>query len=158
MKKLLLPLIILGACASTIFVSSCQKIIADPYAYNVSNDSLAPEIEISVPAMNQVYSYGADVAIVGTVTDKESFKNDNLDPGGYRAGQLKTLSIEVENLTTNNTLLLKKNPDVDGLDGIAFNEKFSIIAGSGTTNCRLIIIAADAGGKVDRDTVLFSYN
>ncbi len=156
MKKLFLPLILLGALASTIFVSSCQKIIADPYAYNVDYDSLAPEVSISVPIMNAVYSYGDNVAVVGTVTDKESLKNDILDPG-YRAGQLKTLSIQVENLTANNTLLLNKNPDVDGLDGVAFNEKFSIVAGTDTTKCRLIIIATDAGGKTDRDTVSFIY-
>ena len=158
MRKLYLPLLSFAFVAIVaVSLSSCQQDISDRFAYNASQDTIPPVIDISVPAENQTYSYGNHVAIVGTVWDLESAKNDIHDPG-FRKGELKSVSIVVDNLT-NGTKLLVRNPDVTNKDGIGFNERVEIVTGSGKTNCRLIIVAKDNSEKsyVVRDTVNFTY-
>lgn len=158
MKKLFLPLIALSLVAFwTISISSCTRDISDRFLYQGDNDTIPPVIDISVPAMSQTYAYGNHVAIVGTISDLESEKNDIHDPG-FRKGELKEISIEVDNLT-DGTKLLISNPIVTGTDGYGFNERVEIINGTGTTDCRLIIIASDAStaNYTVRDTVFFKY-
>lgn len=158
MKKIFLPILSIAFVAAiALSFSSCQQDINDRFAYNAAQDTIPPLIAISVPAMNQSYSYGNHVAIVGTVSDLESEKNDIHDEG-FRKGELKSVSIEVDDLT-HGTKLLVRNPNVVGKDGIGFNERIEIISGSGTTECRLIIVATDASDKgwVERDTVNFTY-
>ncbi len=158
MKKLFLP--ILSIAILFVFVinfSSCVRENNDRFAYDASLDTIPPVISISVPAFNQSYLYGNHVAIVGTVTDLESAKNDIHDPG-FRKGELGSVTIDVDDLT-HGTKLLTKGLPVVGKDGIGFNERIEIITGSGTTNCRLIIVASDNGEaqQTVRDTVLFTY-
>ncbi len=157
MKKIILPILGFGALGIMMFsITSCQQDISDRFEYAVALDSIKPVISISVPAQNQSFLYGNHVAIVGTVTDLESQKNDIHDPG-FRKGQLKSVTIDVADMTNNKNLLSRK-PVVTGKDGYSFNERFEIITGSGTTSCRLIISATDASDKTVRDTVDFEYN
>lgn len=158
MRKLFLPLLSLTFVTLCILgVSSCEQDINDRFEYQSSQDSIPPVISLSVPAMNQVYQYGNHVAIVGTVSDLESEKNDIHDPG-FRKGELRSVSIEVDNIT-DGTKLLIRNPNVVGQDGIGFNERVEIISGTGIKDCRLIIVATDASeaGYTVRDTVNFTY-
>lgn len=155
MKKIFFPILAILAIGSTTFVSSCKQDITDRFEYVASQDSMVPMINMSVPAMNQSYDYGNHVAIVGTVTDLESAKNDIHDPG-FRKGELKSLSIEVQDLTNGNTLL-QRNPDVTGTDGYSINERVEIVTGTGTANCKLTIVATDASDKSTTETIDFTY-
>ncbi len=158
MKKTILPILSLFLLTTAVLsISSCKRETNDRLLYNASQDTIAPTINISVPAPNQTYSYGNHVAIVGTVSDLESEKNDIHDPG-FRKGELASVTIDIDNIT-DGTKLLKRDLDVLGKDGIGFNERIEIITGTGTTNCRLIIVATDAGETVHitRDTVDFIY-
>lgn len=158
MKKIFLPLLsIVFVTIVVINMSSCKQDISDRFEYQASQDTIPPSIDISVPAPNQTYSYGNHVAIVGTISDLESAKNDIHDPG-FRKGELRSVSITVEDLT-NSKKLLVRNPVVANMDGIGFNERVEIISGTGTTDCRLIIVATDASekGYTVRDTVNFTY-
>ena len=157
MRKIFFPILSI-ALVGVLFasVSSCKQDITDRFEYQVEADTIKPEINISVPAQNQSYLYGNHVAIVGTITDLESEKNDVHDPG-FRKGELKAVSITVDDLT-NGTKLLVRNPSVLGNDGYGFNERVEIVTGSGKTNCRLIIVATDSKDHTVRDTVDFEYN
>lgn len=156
MKKLFIPFLAIAVIGTFTLVSSCKQDITDRFEYIASQDSMAPVISLSVPAMNQSYAYGNHAAIVGTVTDLESEKVDIHDPG-FRKGELKSVSIEVLDVTNGNTLL-KRTPVVTGTDGYSINERVEIITGSGTTNCKLTIIATDANDKTSKEEVDFTYN
>ncbi len=156
MRKLFFPvfsIVFIGALSTSM---SCQPDWSDRFDYKAEQDTIPPVISISVPIENQSYIYGNHVAIVGTVTDLESAKNDIHDPG-FRKGELKSVTIEVDNLT-NGTKLLSRKPSVSRQDGYSFNERIEIITGSGTTNCRLIVQATDSKDHTVRDTVNFQYN
>ncbi len=158
MKKIFLP--VLSVAFVTILAvsaTSCKQDINDRFEYQASQDTIPPVIDLSVPAFNQTYSYGNHVAIVGTVSDLESAKNDIHDPG-FRKGQLSSVSITVDDITNGKKLLIR-NLDVRNKDGIGFNERVEIVSGSGVTDCRLIIAASDASekGYSVRDTVEFTY-
>jgi hypothetical protein len=49
--------------------SSCRRSNNSKYFYDAKKDTSAPKINISVPLINDTYSYGEDIHIVGTVTD-----------------------------------------------------------------------------------------
>jgi hypothetical protein len=158
MKKIILPFVslsFLGLCLLSF--ASCTPEINDRLLYEADSDSIPPVISISVPANNQSESYGNHVAIVGTVTDFESAKNDIYIPG-MRKGELSSVTIDVDDLT-NNRKLLKRDLDVSGKDGISFNERVELITGSGITECRLIVVASDGAATKHtvRDTVDFAY-
>lgn len=156
MKKILFPALALAVLGTFTLVSSCKQDVSDRFEYVMADDTIAPVITLSVPAMNQTYQYGNHVAIVGTITDLESEKNDIHDPG-FRKGQLKKVSILVEDITHGETLLVR-NPVVTGLDGYAINERVEIISGSGTTDCKLTITVTDGNNKTVREEVDFTYN
>ena len=156
MKKLFFPVAALAFVAIMASVSSCKQDIVDRFEYISSQDTMVPVINLSVPAVNQSYKYGNHVAIVGTVTDLESEKNDIHDPG-FRKGELKSVSIEVMDLT-NGTTLLKRNPEVSGTDGYSINERVEIVTGTGQAKCKLTIVATDASDKTVRKEVEFTYD
>jgi len=158
MKKIILPLVSLSLVGLYFMsLSSCTPDTEDRLLYKADADSIPPVISISVPANNQSESYGNHVAIVGTVTDFESAKNDLYIPG-MRKGELTSVTIDVDDLT-NNRKLLKRDLDVAGKDGINFNERIELITGSGVSECRLIIVASDGATNKNtvRDTVDFAY-
>jgi len=159
MKKILFSIVVVTFVVLFVSnISSCKRDFSDQFAYDASMDTISPVISISVPTMNQSYSYGNHVAIVGTVSDLEAEKNDIHDPG-FRKGELASVTIDIENLN-DNTKLLSKGLPVTGKDGIGFNERIEIVNGNGTTQCRLIIVATDNGETKHtvRDTVDFTYN
>ncbi len=146
MKNITLFFIILSSFA-LILQTSCKKNdCKDRYKYYPEDDTLAPVIIKTVPINNAVYAYGDDINVVANVTDLEK---------GTKAGKLKSISARVENLSDNNKLILDKNPNVDGLDGFTVNEKFNIMFGASSIDCRLIISATDYNNKNTQDTTLF---
>lgn len=145
MKNITLFIIFLTSLA-LFFQTSCKKEFKDRYKYYPEDDTLAPVIIKTVPINNSVYAYGDDVNIVANVTDLEK---------GTKAGKLKSITARVENLSDNNKLILDKSPNVDGLDGYTVIEKFNILYGSASIDCRLIISATDYSGKNTQDTTLF---
>ena len=135
-----------------VVISSCRKSNNSKYYYNPLNDTIAPQITISVPLANKVYQYMDYVHIVGTVTDFETAK---------RGGKLATLSIIVDELysvdSTFRKNLFKAYPDVDSKGGYTFNEKFMLLSNDVTpTFCRLSVETMDYINKFSRDTVYFS--
>lgn len=155
MRKLFLQLSVLLIIFGVMFMSSCQKLYPNPYDYDVTKDTIAPVVAISVPLALSAHQYTYDIPIVGTVKDLESEKNDLLNPG-FRAGKLKSVNIRVVDTTHGFIDILNLNPDVADKDAIAFNEKINQLSGPGAT-FRLIVSAEDMGGKTDKDTVYFSY-
>jgi len=158
MKRYFL-LIPLAFVAISMVQTSCTKDESiDRYNYIAENDTISPVLSISVPTLNQVYAYGDDVHIVGTVTDLEKYVVTNDPVDQPKAGSLNSLHIQVQDLTNGNNILLDKTPNVAGKDGYTFHEKFVIVAGTGTTNMKLIVTAEDASSKVTADSIDFSYN
>ncbi|HMN32663.1 MAG TPA: hypothetical protein PKA54_04765 [Chitinophagaceae bacterium] len=146
------PINLLFLILIIVAVSSCRKSNNSKYYYNPLNDTISPQITISVPLSNNIYQYMDYVHIVGTVTDYETVK---------RGGKLASLSIIVDELNSVDSTfrknLFKAYPDVDSKGGYTFNEKFMLLSNDVTpTFCRLSVETMDYINKFTRDTVYFS--
>ena len=134
-----------------LFSASCRKSNNSKYFYNPDNDTSAPKINISVPIVNDTYTYGEDIHVVGTVTDLQSTNF---------GGKLKTLEIKIDELYTIDssfiTQMFVRTPNVDEKEGYTFNEKLVIFSGADPTFCRLVVSASDYSSKMTRDTVYFA--
>ncbi len=130
--------------------TSCKRSNNSKYFYDAKKDTSAPKINISVPLINDTYSYGEDIHIVGTVTD--------LQVSGF-GGKLQTLNIQVDELNNLDSVFIKtlllKTPNVDAKEGFTFNEKMLIFSGANPTFCRLEVKATDYSSKTTKDTVYF---
>lgn len=147
MKKSLLyaSIILTGIVIFSLTQSSCTKEKYDRYAYHPDEDTIAPELSISVPINNDYFDYGKNVAIVGTITDLESSVfNYTVNRWDEKSGELASLNIQVYDTLNPSILLMDKNLNVDGKSGSSFNEKFTIASSSATeTVCRLVIKGSD---------------
>ena len=130
-------------------VQSCRQTNNDKYFYNPGRDTIAPKIAISVPTMNATYIFGADIHMVGVVTDLESTN---------KSGKLQTLTLDLSRVEpTDHTVIttyLNRSPVVDGKEGYTFNEKWAVVSNPGTpVFCRLMVTAKDYAGRVTQDSV-----
>lgn len=133
-----------------LFSNSCRKSDNSQYFYDPAKDTSAPKINISVPTMNQLFNYGDDIHIVGTVSDLQTT---------LVAGKLSTLAIKLDELKNTDSVylntLLYRTPLVDAKDSYLFNEKILILSGANPTLCRLEVTATDYASKITKDTVYF---
>lgn len=144
--------VIIAICSIIVTLSSCKPSDNSIYYYNVNDDVLPPEIKISVPLANDLYSLTDDVHIVGTVKDLET---------ATTGGMLSTLNVRVDQIDPANSnavvkTLLNKNPNVQGKEGYTINEKFVVNFAPSTVYCRLLVTAYDPTGRFDIDSVYFS--
>ena len=131
---------------------SCKKSTNnDKYFYNAGRDTIAPKIVTSVPALNAVFALGADIHMVGVVTDLES-----KDKGG----KLKSLTLNLSQVDAVDHAVIKtfmnRTPAVDGKEGYTFNEKWAVVNGTPPMFCRFLATAVDYAGRVTKDSVFLT--
>ena len=138
---------------SMIYFASCKKSDNSIYFYNENKDTIAPKIITIAPLNSDIFYYGDDIHIVGTITDLETVKTN---------GKLKSASIRVDKMNAtydtiiSTTPLLLKTPDVDGKEWYKFSEKVLVNTGSATTFYQLTIVAYDYTGRFMEDKRRFT--
>ncbi|MBL7764680.1 MAG: hypothetical protein JNJ58_01200 [Chitinophagaceae bacterium] len=148
--KIATSIAVLFTLTALIF-SACKDTNNDKYFYNPDRDTIRPQIAVTTPLLNDIFSYGEDVHFVGTITDLQS---------EGKTGKLLSFHMVVEQLNaTKDTVvktLLNKYPVVDGKDGYTFNEKIVIPVGSGVTNCIMKAWVTDYASKKDSVSISFT--
>lgn len=145
-------LALLTGAALMMTVHSCRQTNNDKYFYNAGRDTIPPKIAISVPTTNAAYTFGADIHMVGVVTDLEVTD---------KSGKLQSLTLDLSRVdsTTHSviTTYLNRSPVVDGKEGYTFSEKWAVVSNPGSAvYCRFLVSAKDYAGRITKDSVFIT--
>ena len=147
------PIILLAIC----FAISCKQKNLNRYAYDPNRDTIPPVLSITVPVNNDLYAYGEDIHIVGTLTDLESRNKTS-----QKAGRLQSLylNLSIVDILADTVIkvIYEKAPNVDGMDGVTINEKTFYNGPGSPIDCRLTGVASDYSGRKDTSIIYFKIN
>lgn len=144
---------IIAIAFMSMYFTSCEKSDNSIYFYSAERDTIAPKIVTIAPLNSDIFYYGDDIHIVGSITDLETIKTN---------GKLKSVSLIVNRMNAtydtilSTTPLLSKSPDVDGKEWYKFTEKVLVNTGSTTTYYQLNIKSYDYSGRFTEEVRKFT--